>query len=106
MASLTLAQAQQIIAQNQMASGAALGGIGALLLGSRGGRGLVGDTAALGGLAFSQVVTLYITPVVYTYMDERQKRLRRKRRSLGAADPTPTIDLQKEQPSLIAGPAQ
>ena len=46
-----LKQAQQIIGQNQMASGAALGGIGALLLGSHGGRGLVGDAAALGGLA-------------------------------------------------------
>ncbi len=44
-------QAQQIIGQNQMASGAALGGLGALLLGTRGGRGLVGDAAALGGLA-------------------------------------------------------
>jgi uncharacterized membrane protein YebE (DUF533 family) len=46
-----LKQAQQIIGQNKMASGAALGGLGALLLGTRGGRGLVGNAAALGGLA-------------------------------------------------------
>ncbi len=31
--------------------------------------------AVVGGLAFSQVVTLYVTPVVYTYMDSFQKWL-------------------------------
>jgi HAE1 family hydrophobic/amphiphilic exporter-1 len=30
--------------------------------------------AVVGGLAFSQVVTLYVTPVVYTYLDELQHR--------------------------------
>jgi HAE1 family hydrophobic/amphiphilic exporter-1 len=35
--------------------------------------------AVVGGLAFSQLITLYITPVVYTYMDAFQKRLGRKR---------------------------
>jgi HAE1 family hydrophobic/amphiphilic exporter-1 len=28
----------------------------------------------VGGLAFSQVVTLYVTPVIYSYMDELQAR--------------------------------
>ena len=34
--------------------------------------------AVVGGLAFSQLVTLYITPVVYTYMDALQRRLVRR----------------------------
>lgn len=46
-----LKQAQQIVGQNQMASGAVMGGLGALLLGTRGGRGMIGNAAALGGLA-------------------------------------------------------
>jgi len=33
--------------------------------------------AVVGGLAFSQVVTLYVTPVVYTYMDRFQHWLGR-----------------------------
>jgi HAE1 family hydrophobic/amphiphilic exporter-1 len=28
----------------------------------------------VGGLAFSQVVTLYVTPVIYTYFDELKMR--------------------------------
>jgi HAE1 family hydrophobic/amphiphilic exporter-1 len=35
--------------------------------------------AVVGGLAFSQIVTLYITPVVYTYFDALQQRLARRR---------------------------
>jgi len=35
--------------------------------------------AVVGGLFFSQIITLYITPVVYTYMDALQRRLARKR---------------------------
>jgi hydrophobic/amphiphilic exporter-1 (mainly G- bacteria), HAE1 family len=35
--------------------------------------------AVVGGLAFSQIVTLYITPVVYTYLDGFQQWLSRKK---------------------------
>ena len=34
--------------------------------------------AVVGGLAFSQLVTLYVTPVIYTYLDAFQSRLRRR----------------------------
>ena len=44
-------QAKAFASQNKMATGAALGGLGLLLLGTRGGRGLVGNAATLGGLA-------------------------------------------------------
>ena len=33
--------------------------------------------AVVGGLAFSQLITLYVTPVFYTYMDTLQKRFER-----------------------------
>jgi hypothetical protein len=35
--------------------------------------------AVVGGLAFSQLVTLYVTPVFYTYFDELQQRLFKRR---------------------------
>jgi HAE1 family hydrophobic/amphiphilic exporter-1 len=35
--------------------------------------------AVVGGLAFSQLVTLYVTPVFYTYLDEWQQRFSKKR---------------------------
>jgi HAE1 family hydrophobic/amphiphilic exporter-1 len=37
--------------------------------------------AVVGGLAFSQLITLYVTPVVYTYLDALQHRFGRVRRS-------------------------
>jgi HAE1 family hydrophobic/amphiphilic exporter-1 len=53
--------------------------------------------AVVGGLAFSQVVTLYVTPVFYTYLDELQtwagERLRRRAaRKRAALTPQPAGD--------------
>jgi HAE1 family hydrophobic/amphiphilic exporter-1 len=44
--------------------------------------------AVVGGLAFSQIVTLYVTPVFYTYLDDLQAWLARhtkRRRPAGRA---------------------
>ncbi|MEI8312302.1 MAG: efflux RND transporter permease subunit, partial [Verrucomicrobiota bacterium] len=35
--------------------------------------------SVVGGLVVSQLVTLYITPIVYLYMERLQKRLGKKR---------------------------
>ena len=43
--------------------------------------------AVVGGLAFSQLITLYVTPVVYTYLDELQHRAGRRRSAVAAAAP-------------------
>jgi HAE1 family hydrophobic/amphiphilic exporter-1 len=40
--------------------------------------------AVVGGLAFSQLVTLYVTPVFYTYLDELQLWFERSRERTGA----------------------
>jgi HAE1 family hydrophobic/amphiphilic exporter-1 len=37
--------------------------------------------AVVGGLAFSQLITLYVTPVVYTYLDRLQHRFGRRART-------------------------
>jgi len=36
--------------------------------------------AVVGGLAFSQLITLYVTPVVYTYLDALNRRIAKKAR--------------------------
>jgi HAE1 family hydrophobic/amphiphilic exporter-1 len=46
--------------------------------------------AVVGGLAFSQIVTLYITPVIYTYLDALQQRFgRRARTARPEGEPAP-----------------
>ena len=55
--------------------------------------------AVVGGLAFSQLVTLYVTPVFYTYLDELVARLRRPRGGAGAVQVVPT-------PAPVPTPAQ
>jgi len=47
--------------------------------------------AVVGGLAFSQLVTLYVTPVFYTYLDELQHRFSRKRASHAAPAAEPEL---------------
>src|SRR6185503_847843 len=46
--------------------------------------------AVVGGLAFSQLVTLYVTPVFYTYLDEWQQWMSRRR-------------ARSKQPAVVAG---
>jgi len=41
--------------------------------------------AVVGGLAFSQLVTLYVTPVFYTYLDDLQSWIRRHGRKRSEA---------------------
>jgi len=45
--------------------------------------------AVVGGLAFSQLVTLYLTPVIYTYFDRLQERFGHRR-----AEPVPASDAE------------
>jgi len=50
--------------------------------------------AVVGGLAFSQLVTLYVTPVFYTYLDQIQSWIKRRGRAreesgTGATAPPP-----------------
>ncbi len=45
--------------------------------------------AVVGGLAFSQFITLFVTPVIYTYLDALQQRLgRMKLASVAGGVPT------------------
>ena len=46
--------------------------------------------AVVGGLLFSQLITLYLTPVFYTYMEGLVKHFRRKKKRV-AAQPDPSV---------------
>jgi HAE1 family hydrophobic/amphiphilic exporter-1 len=43
--------------------------------------------AVVGGLVFSQLLTLYLTPVFYTYMESFQNWVRRRRRGPAKVEP-------------------
>src|SRR6478672_11187562 len=45
--------------------------------------------AIVGGLAVSQILTLYTTPVVYIYLDKLQNRLFREKKAAASADAAP-----------------
>ena len=45
--------------------------------------------AVVGGLAFSQLITLYVTPVFYTYLDALQNRLGRRAGRAPLPEPAP-----------------
>jgi len=45
--------------------------------------------AVVGGLAFSQFITLYVTPVIYTYLDQVQRWLGRTSLARAGAEPLP-----------------
>ncbi len=45
--------------------------------------------AVVGGLAVSQMITLFITPVVYVWFDGVSARFARRRHGRAAADPAP-----------------
>jgi len=57
--------------------------------------------AVVGGLAFSQLVTLYVTPVIYTYFDDFTGRMRRRKRT----EETEQVEEQSPPPVLrpVAG---
>ena len=52
--------------------------------------------AVVGGLAFSQIVTLYVTPVFYTYLDDFQEWLGRGfRRATAHAGPSTVVPVHE-----------
>jgi HAE1 family hydrophobic/amphiphilic exporter-1 len=58
--------------------------------------------AVVGGLVFSQTLTLYVTPVFYVVMDELQQRLNRRRRRPGAAPRRELEPVPAKEPAAAA----
>lgn len=59
--------------------------------------------AVVGGLLFSQLLTLYVTPVFFTYMDALQSKLGGGRKTLRPIEPgeaVEPVELQPEEESL------
>jgi len=53
--------------------------------------------AVVGGLLFSQLLTLYVTPVFYVYMDRLQQKLRRRRPAAPSESGTELEPVEKEE---------
>ena len=47
--------------------------------------------AVVGGLLFSQLITLYLTPVFYTYMEALVKMFSSKKRKSRMVQPDPSV---------------
>ncbi|MGE5715371.1 MAG: efflux RND transporter permease subunit, partial [Acidobacteriota bacterium] len=59
--------------------------------------------AVVGGLLFSQMITLYVTPVVYVYMDHFAEWLKRRRGEKTDTGPRAVHPVHKERPAAAAG---
>jgi HAE1 family hydrophobic/amphiphilic exporter-1 len=59
--------------------------------------------AVVGGLAFSQMITLYVTPVFYTYLDEFQRRFRRKPTAPRHSERGESVDLPTPAEAITRG---
>lgn len=57
--------------------------------------------AVVGGLLFSQLVTLYATPVFYIYLDKLQSRFDRRRARIEAQDELPAAPSRNLEPAPV-----